>query len=110
MSGEHACRGDRDGRCAQSTTGGDPHSDAQSITPIRVGATMRADMQRRALVLLVTTIIAAVSIAPSARAEPNRRVLSMRAADRAIDLAWRAELAGDYSGARTALTQLVESS
>lgn len=60
------------------------------------------------LVLAVTAPIASTPItgASLASAAPARRVLSLRAAERAIDLAWQAELAGDYGGGRDALELL----
>jgi hypothetical protein len=62
-------------------------------------------MRRPLLVLLITSLIPA-----STFAQPTRRTLTMRAADRAIDLAWQAELAADYTGARSALVELVKTS
>lgn len=57
------------------------------------------------LVLCVTSLIPATTFA-----QDIRRTLTMRGAERAIDLAWQAELVADYKGARSALVALVKSS
>lgn len=75
------------------------------------------------LVLIVTTmrpvslladpgqLELANAVCATAAAQPgSRRVLTMHAAERAIDLAFEAELAGDFKGGREALEQLIATS
>jgi hypothetical protein len=60
----------------------------------------------RALMMSVVAMVTVFCV-ERAYAEP-RRVLTLRTADRAIDLAWQAELAGDAKSARVELTKLIE--
>jgi hypothetical protein len=61
----------------------------------------------RALPVLFVTLLF-ISAEPAFAV--GKRILTLRAAERAIDLAWQAELAEDYAGARSALQALVRSS
>src|SRR5262245_15089555 len=68
-------------------------------------------MLTRFRVLAVTAAtLSCAAIAVHAEAAEPRRTLSLKNAERAIDLAWQAELAGDYPGARAALEDLVKTS
>jgi hypothetical protein len=60
------------------------------------------------LLVLIVGIVTSV-FGGSASAVP-RRVLTLRTAERAIDLAWQAELAGDAKSARAELGKLIETS
>jgi hypothetical protein len=63
---------------------------------------------KRTLLVAIVGIVTSASYG-SASAAP-RRVLTLRMAERAIDLAWQAELAGDAKSARAELGQLIETS
>lgn len=56
-------------------------------------------------VLFVTLLVPATAFGAA-----GKRTLTLRSAERAIDLAFQAELAGDYKGAREALVALVKTS
>ncbi|MCK6550103.1 hypothetical protein L6R52_29985 [Myxococcota bacterium] len=58
---------------------------------------------------IVATLVLWVTAVSTADAGP-RRLLTMRGAERAIDLAWQAELADDAAGARAALEGLTATS
>ena len=78
------------------------HVEAAKLTPARLGSYHTGCMHR--VVVGLALIVTGLPV------EAQARPLTLRRAERAIDLALQAELAGDLRGARKALLDLVKSS